>query len=385
KRLYEVFERIKKEDIYKGYYEGFYCDGCEAFLLESELENGLCPLHKKEPKFYREENYFFKLSNYQDEILKILKGNFVYPESRKNEMINFVKGGLKDISISRPNLTWGIDFPLDKNHKVWVWFDALVNYLQPLDYWPADLHLIGKDILRFHAVIWPAMLISAGFQPPRKIFAHGYFTVNGQKMSKTLGNVIDPIKMCEKYGEDPLRYYILRDIPFGEDGDFSEKSLIERTNNELVANYGNLFYRVTYFVEKNFGYVKRPDMLGEIEVSLIEKIKSTKTLVDKLIDDVKLTEALGAIMDLSSEINKYFQQKEPWKKIRSENEEDRKDLDLTLYTSVNSIYSLSCLLYPFMPRTCESAVEALGRKVEWNFEEFKIEGKINSKILFRKI
>jgi methionyl-tRNA synthetase len=384
KRVIEVLKKVYENgDVYKGIYEGLYCEECEVFLLESELIDGECPIHKKEPKYTREENYFFRLSKYEGEILKILEKNFVAPEGRKREIINFVKGGLKDISISRPNLKWGIDFPYDKNHKIWVWFDALINYLQPIEFWPADLHLIGKDILRFHSVIWPAMLISAGYEIPKKIFAHGFFTINGQKISKSLGNVIDPVQLVEKYGADPVRYYIIRDIPFGEDGDFSENSLIARTNNELIANFGNLFYRVTYFIEKNFGEVPKPDELGEKEKSLINLVEKTKEEVNKLIDEVNLTLALEKIMELSSEINKYFQSEEPWKKIKTE----REKAATSSYIAINSIYSLCCLLYPFIPKTCEKAFESLDKSPKWNFEKPQIlpGTRIKSAVLFKKI
>jgi methionyl-tRNA synthetase len=361
--LEKVYER---GDIYKGTYSGLYCEGCEMFLLESELVDGKCPIHKKEPKYLSEENYFFRLSRYERELLEILEKNFVGPESRKKEIVNFVKGGLKDISVSRPGLKWGIDFPYAPGHKVWVWFDALINYIQPVEFWPADLHLIGKDILRFHSVIWPAMLLSAG-----------------QKISKSLGNAIDPVKLVEKYGTDPIRYYIIRDIPFGEDGDFSESSLIARTNNELIANFGNLFYRATYFVEKNFGTVPQPGKLGEREESLTTLIKSTKQTVNELLDEVNLTLALEKIMELSSEINKYFQSEEPWKKIKSDSERAA----TISYCTINSIYSLCCLLYPFIPETCERAIQALAQKPSFDFEKQKIAPgtKIKSSVLLKKI
>ena len=205
KLVTEFIEKVKKKgDIYKGTYSGLYCEGCEAFKTEEDLVNGLCPDHIKEPKYIEEQNYFFKLSKYRDEILKHIKENpdFIQPTSRKNEIVNFLKMGLKDLSITRQSMNWGIPFPGDEKTRLYVWFDALINYLHPKEYWPANIHLMGKDIIRFHAITWIGMLLSAGYKLPKKVFAHGFFTVNGQKMSKSLGNVIDPIYLANKYGVD---------------------------------------------------------------------------------------------------------------------------------------------------------------------------------------
>ena len=388
KNVVEIIKKVyEKGDIYKGKYEGLYCEGCEAFLLEKDLIDGKCPDHKIAPKQLSEENYFFRLSKYRDQILKYIEDNpdFVQPESRRNEMVNFLKEGLRDISISRPNLKWGIDFPLEKGHKVWVWFDALINYLIPNKYWPAEVHLMAKDILRFHAITWPGMLISAGYPLPKKVFAHGYFTISGQKMSKSLGNAIDPVHLAEKYTADAVRYCLLREIILGEDGDFSEESLKTRINTELVANFSNLFYRTTFFLEKNFaGTVPSPKEEGERERELKEKIKQTKEKVNSQIESLKLSEALFTITELSSEINKYFQDKEPWKTIKT----DKDATATTLYTTINAIRSLFILLYSFTPRKCEIALNALGCKPEWEgLEEFNIKpgSKIKAEMLFKKI
>jgi methionyl-tRNA synthetase len=370
-------------DIYKGKYVGLYCEGCEAFLTESDLVNGKCPLHDKEPKHIEEENYFFRLSKYQDRIMEHIKKNpeFIRPESRRNEVISFVKEGLKDISISRPYNGWGIKLPIDDKQVIWVWFDALINYLLPEKYWPADIHVVGKDIIRFHCVIWPGMLLSAGYKLPKRIFVHGFFRVNGQKMSKSLGNVIDPLVIVEKYSSDALRYYIIRGIPYGEDGDFSESSLITRINEELVSNYSNLFYRATYFVEKYFSG-KLPE--GKEERQLSDNAEKTVKEVDEYFSELRLGDALAAILALSSEVNKYFQESEPWESIKT----DKKKAGDTLYNTINLLRTISTLLYPFIPSSCEKALNALGiKKIEWKDlgKSIKPGQKIKPIKLFEKI
>lgn len=345
-------------DIYKGFYEGLYCEGCEAFLTESDLVDGKCPLHQKEPKVLREQNYFFKLSKYQNKILKHIRENpgFIQPTTRRNEVVSFVKSGLKDISISRPDLEWGIVLPIDNKHRYWVWFDALLNYLINKNYWPATVHLIAKDILRFHAVIWPCMLMSAGYDLPEKIFSHGFLTVEGQKMSKSLGNVVSPIYLADKYSVDALRYFLFRDISFGEDGDFSESALHARLNNELVANIGNFVYRVLSFLRANFvSVVPEPNTLKKVDKELVNKISKTKKAVQVGMENYKIHEALQAAVELSTEGNRYFQTKKPWKTLK-EKPEDCAD---TMYISVNLVRALAILFAPFMPSTCERLWEQL--------------------------
>lgn len=371
----------KKGDIYKGKYSGLYCDGCEAFLTESDLVNGKCPLHEKEPKHIEEENYFFKLSKYQSKLLEHIEKNpdFIQPDTRRNEVISFVKEGLKDISISRPYKNWGIKLPIDEKQVIWVWFDALINYLLPEKYWPADIHIVGKDIIRFHCVIWPGMLISAGYKLPKKIFAHGFFTVNGQKMSKSLGNVIDPLDVASKYSADALRYYLIREIPYGEDGDFAESSLVTRINEELVSNYSNLFYRTTYFIEKYFSG-KVPN--GKQDKELKEKAEKTIKKVEKEINGLRLGDALKSILSLSSEVNKYFQENEPWEAVKK----NKDKAGNTLYNTVNLLRIISTLLYPFIPESSDKGLKALGAKPDIS-SEFKIKPgkKIKSEVLFKKI
>ncbi len=371
----------KKGDIYKGKYSGLYCEGCEAFLAESDLVNGKCPLHEKEPKYIEEDNYFFRLSKYQDAILKHIEKNpgFIQPESRRNEIVSFIKGGLKDISISRPYNNWGIRLPIDENQVIWVWFDALINYLLPERYWPADLHIVGKDIIRFHCIIWPGMLLSAGYKLPKKIFCHGFFTVDGRKMSKSLGNVINPLAITNKYSSDALRYYLIREIPYGEDGDFSESSLVTRINEELVSNYSNLFYRATFFIEKYFDS-KVPG--GKEDPNLKKRAEQAAKATEKCINSLRLGDALKEILSLSSVTNKYFQDSQPWEAVKNNKEKAGN----ALYNTVNALGIISSLLYPFIPESSERAFKALGIKPEINSKyRIKPGQKIKPEVLFKKI
>lgn len=368
----KFFKKVyDKGDIYKGNYEGLYCDGCEAFYLEKDLVNGKCPYHKKEPKKITEENYFFKLTKYSNQVLNHIQKNpnFILPKSRRNEVISFIKGGLKDTSISRPNVEWGIPLPTDKKHHFWVWFDALVNYISGAEkQWPAELHLLAKDILRFHCILWPAMLISAGYELPKTLFVHGFLTINGRKMGKSLGNAIDPLKLSEKYGVDQLRYFLAREIPFGQDGDFSEEALKNRINNELANELGNLISRTLTLSKKEIK--KQP-------LELKFDIKKIKTLME----EYKLTEGLNEIWRFVQETNKYINKKEPWKL-------QGKELEKTLYNCLESIRKVSILLWPFIPETCEKIQSLLNIKdqnlttFDKNISSYKTK---KPEILFKKI
>ena len=359
----------KAGDIYKKKYKGLYCVGCEAFYNESELESGLCPEHKKEPETVEEENYFFRLSKYQKKLEKLVESGElrVVPESRKNEALSFIRSGLEDFSVSRSVKRakgWGVPVPGDASQIMYVWFDALNVYQTAVGYgidaknyakwWPADVHVIGKGIIRFHAVYWPAMLLSAGLAVPKTLFVHGYITVNGQKMSKSLGNTVDPSMLVEKYGADAVRYFMLREIPSFEDGDFSEKALVERVNSELVSNFSNLFYRVTSFVEKNFdGHL--PMGKKDKDERALEKLFSEKTEdVARYMKDFRFNEALEAIMSLCTELNRYFQHKKPWENPAESGE--------TMFFTANRLKDACILLQPFIPFTAGKALQALGAK-----------------------
>jgi methionyl-tRNA synthetase len=355
----DVFRRMfDKGDIYKGVYEGLYCVGCEEFKTEKDLVDGKCPEHNEKPKPLKEENYFFKMSKYTSQVERLLsRPGFVVPESRRKEMLNRIKSeGLKDIVVSRINLKWGIDTPIDKNHKIWVWVDALVNYISALDYpqgakfrkyWPADMHMIGKGINWFHSVIWPSILMSADVEVPKSVVVHGYITVNGKKISKSLGNVIDPIEIAKKYPIDAIRYQLIRDIPFGEDGDFSEEALKARINGELVADLGNLVSRVLTLAGKYKGRFK-----GKDHLSRFLNIKAIQGYMERL----ELHHALEELWSFVRACNKYINEKEPWKL-------EGEELGTVLYNLLEALRVISILLEPFLPETSGKLREQL--KVEF--------------------
>ena len=393
-----IFKKIfDKGDIYKGFYEGYYCSGCEAFLTEKDLVDGKCPEHGKEPERLKEESYFFRLSKYQEQILKLVSGNFIVPEERKNEIVTRIeKNGLKDLSVSRPNATWGIDTPIDDKHKIYVWLDALVNYVSALDYpdgekykkyWPADVHLIGKGINWFHSVIWPAILLSADIPLPKLILVHGYVTLGGEKLSKSKGTVIDPFKLAEKYYVDAVRYFLLKEIPFGKDGSFVEEALIEKTNNELVATIGNFIHRTLSFVASQFDCkVPAAGKYDEDDKEFEERIKAIAGEVASETERYELDKGIKKILEFCGACNQYFQKKQPWA-----NKENAKTC---LYLCSNAVRNLAILLDPFVPSAAEKLWKMLNfddsvHEQSWQTaSEFRIKGgyKIGRpEILFRII
>lgn len=342
KIVLEIFEKINKNgDIYKSKYEGLYCVGHESFLKQEDLDNnGNCPDHKKKPDYIVEDNYFFKLSKYQDKILSHLEKNkdFVQPKERYNEVVSFIKSGLQDISITRETQKWGIPAPNDSNQVIYVWFDALINYISANPKkWPADVHIIGKDILRFHAVIWPAMLLSAGYQLPKKIFAHGFFTVDGTKISKSLGNTIDPVAISEKYGVDALRYFLFKEIPFGNDGDFSLGRLEEVYNADLANGLGNLVSRVAKLAETSGFKFEHTDSLDKI---LDEEWT-------KALEDLRFDIALQRIWLYVSIVDKGMEHDAPWM------EKDKRKLKDVLQSEIDDLRKIALRLKPFLPKTSE--------------------------------
>jgi len=372
-----VQEFVKKVnengDIYKGQYEGFYCVGCEAYYTEKDLINGECPIHKRKVELLKEETYFFKLSKYQKPLLDLYKSHpeFILPNERRNEIINRVKEGLQDLSITRTNFTWGIPFPLDKQHVIYVWFDALINYMTGAgnrrEYWPADVHLLGKDNGWFHAVIWPAMLLSAGYKLPKTVFIHGFLTVEGQKISKSLGNVISPIYLTDKYSIDAIRYFLCRNFPFGQDGDFSEKALVDRNNNELANKFGNLVSRVTALAYSHG--------IEKCENKLIKKLKLEE--VKKNMENFELDKALNHIFEFIDICNEYVQDKKPWET------KDKK----VLYELIDSIKAITILLYPFIPQACEIISKNIGfdLTIKQIDKQIVLDKIAKSEVLFKKI
>ena len=345
-----------KGDIYKGKYSGYYCSGCEAFLTERDLVDGKCPEHNREPEWLEEESYFFRMGAYTNRVIALLESaTFVFPEKYKNEVLKRIKEeGLKDLSVSRIDLEWGIPVPFDKRHRIYVWFDALMNYLSGVGYprgeynktWPADVHLIGKGINWFHSVIWPAMLFSAGIEPPKKILVHGYVNLEGKKMSKSHGAIIDPFEICEEYGADALRYFLMREIPFGDDGEFSEEALKKRLNNELANDLGNLASRALSMTEKYFNGV-----IPSGKNELVFEIDKVITLMEQY----ELTLALSEIWKFVNDTNRYVNEKKPW-----EGGSDRENI---VYTILDSLRIIGILLYPFIPEAIEKLNMQLGVKI----------------------
>jgi methionyl-tRNA synthetase len=371
---------LEKGDIYEKDYEGSYCSGCERFVTEKDLVEGKCPDHPSlEVQAIKEKNYFFKLSRYSDEIKsKIKSGELkIHPERWKNDFLGLIRDGLTDVSFSRDveHLPWGIPVPNDPTQVMYVWCDALTNYLTGIGYpndsyktlWPADVHVVGKDMLRFHAGIWPGMLLSAGLPLPKEIIVHGFLTINGQKMSKSTGNVIDPAKILEKYGPDALRYYFCRNFVFGEDGDISESAVVRRYNDELADKFGNLISRVTSLIEKN-GIEKTKNILKE-KLNIEEIISK--------IDSYEFDKALNDIFGFIDSCNEYTQGKKPW---------ETKDKKI-LYELADSIRLVTILLSPFIPDSCEKIAKVFGFKI--SLEELEKPLKIikikKSPIIFKKI
>jgi methionyl-tRNA synthetase len=348
KAVLNLIKRVEVSgDVYKDNYVGLYCVGHEAFMREDELVDGKCPDHNKAPETVKEENYFFRLSKYQDQLLNHIEAHpdFIQPESRRNEVVAFIKRGLQDFSISRSKKHWGIGWPGDKDQVVYVWFDALVNYLTASgfpdegykDWWPADLHIIGKDITKFHCIYWPAMLMSANIELPARVFGHGFFTVDGQKISKSLGNAVDPRELVSIYGVDALRYYLLREIPFGSDGEFTRERFETIYNTDLANELGNLVQRVAVMITKYFDGV-----IDEIP----EHSHDVRPYKDAM-DDYKFDKALAEIWRLIKGLNQYLEEEKPWALAKT----DTVQLSEVLRHAVSDLGQIAMLLLPFLPTT----------------------------------
>jgi methionyl-tRNA synthetase len=362
-----LVELYKKGLVYKGNYESYYCVGCEQYLTKKDLIDGKCPLHNTEPELKKEEAYLFRLSKFQEKLKEIIeKGEYeILPESRRKEILSFIDNGLEDVSISRlkEKIYWGIPLPFDEKHVAWVWPDAFWNYVSGLvlndvynKFWPPDVQLMAKDIFRVHATIWPALLLGDGKKLPKKLFIHGYFTVDGKKMSKSLGNVLDPIKLTKKYGADAVRYYMLRNIPFGDDGDVSEQYLADRYNNELANKLGNLVSRVSGLIEKNG--------IETCENNLIKKLGYRR--IEKHFENFEFDKVLNEIFAFIDFCNEYVQNTKPWETG------DKK----VLFELKECILEISKLLWPFIPESSEKINkqfsaknikkgEILFKKIEW--------------------
>jgi methionyl-tRNA synthetase len=361
KAVEQIFRRIYEAgDIYKGVYSGLYCVDCETYYTEKELIDGMCPVHKRKPEIVEEEGYFFRMSKYQDKILEHIEKDpdFIRPESRRNEIISRLKEPLRDLCISRTGFDWGIPVPNDEKHVIYVWVDALINYLSTIGYpnpefkefWPADLHVIGKDIAWHHCVIWSSILLSLGLELPKKIFVHGFITVDGQKISKSLGNVIDPAYLAEKYSADAVRYFVIRDIPLGEDGDFSENILRTRLNDELADILGNFVHRVLSFAHNNFnGEVPEPGEMSTQDREILEQIKITSSTVENAFENLDLGGGLREIIKLAKLGNKYFNDEQPWRTLK----ENPRRCATAIYVCIQLVRSLAIMLAPYLPSTSE--------------------------------
>ncbi len=369
----KIFQRLYDQgDIYKSVYEGHYCKPCESFWTDSQLVDGKCPDCGREVTHAQEEAYFFKTSKYADRLLKLYEDvpNFIQPESRKNEMISFIKQGLQDTCVSRTSVKWGIPVPFDPAHTMYVWVDALSNYITALGYensryddyakyWPADIHMVGKEILRFHTILWPAMLMALDLPLPKRVFGHGWLLLEGGKMSKSKGNVVDPVVLCDRYTTDAIRYFLLREIPFGNDGVFSNEALITRINSDLANDLGNLLSRTVAMVEKYFGGTLPTERAeGEFDAELTEVVKNMPAQVTKAMDDLLLPQALAEIFKGIQRANKYIDETAPW--VLAKDEANRPRLAGVLYNLCETLRFAATLLQPFMPSTAPKIAEQLG-------------------------
>jgi len=357
KALMDLYD---KGEIYSAEYGGHYCLGCERFYTEKELVDGKCPQHLKAPDFIKEKNYFFRMSNYQEWLIDYIRKNpgFIQPESRRNEVLGFLRNQLDDLCISRPKsrLKWGIELPFDTDYVTYVWFDALLNYVTAVGYgqdedkfrkwWPADYHLIGKDIVTTHCVYWPTMLKALGLPLPKTIFAHGWWLVADTKMSKSLNNIVQPLDLIDAYGVDPVRYFLMRDMVLGQDANFSEEMFVKRYNSELANDFGNLASRVSTLIQKNFnGVIPSPDVLTDDEKEIQSKATQLPARVHNLIAELRLNEALDEIIVFIRSLNKYMEVRQPWQLVKTE----KVTAGTTLYTAAEGLRLAALLLQPVMP------------------------------------
>ena len=374
KAVQKIFTRLYEQgDIYKSSYEGWYCTPCESFWTKTQLVDGKCPDCGREVQLTKEESYFFKMSKYQDRIQKLIEDNkeFLQPATRQNEMINnFIKPGLQDLCVSRTSFDWGVKVPFDPKHVVYVWIDALSNYITALGYgsdddslfrkyWPADIHMVGKEIVRFHSIIWPAILMALDIPLPKKVYGHGWLLFGNDKMSKSKGNIVDPFILCDRYGVDALRYYMLREVSFGQDGSYTNETFLKRINGDLCNDLGNLVSRTVAMVEQYFGgVIPAPQDKENLDDDLKQTLNAMYKEVQENMDKLYIPEALESIWKAISRTNKYIDETTPWALNKDEAKKGR--LATVMYNLCESIRMIAIILQPFLTKSPELIFEKLG-------------------------